>query len=98
MSFKKLNDLFIESDKFSQVVKPAKTSDVQNSTPTELSTPAMTPTKFAAQLSNIDAFQNVKATGFNKPNEGQTEFKNVHVHTIRQKGIGGELGIEHAEK
>ncbi len=97
MSFKKLNDLFIESDKFSQVVKPAKTSDVQNSTPTELSTPAMTPTKFAAQLSNIDAFQNVKATGFNKPNVGQTEFQNVSNTPLSQQGLDGELGPAFAE-
>ena len=92
MSFKKLNNLFIESDKFNQIVEPVKTSDVQNSIPTELSTPAMTPSKFAAQLSKVDFLPNTKAPGFKTPEPPNTEFKNVSQIPISQHGIGGMFG------
>ena len=101
MSFKKLNDLFIESDKFNQIVESPKT-DVQKSVPSQLNTP--TPSQIAQKFADkrveqvqagfgegVDFLPNDKASGFDV-NQGQTSFNNISQTPISDRGIGGVLG------
>tara|TARA_Y100000593_G_scaffold49265_1_gene92812 strand:- start:4151 stop:7354 length:3204 start_codon:yes stop_codon:yes gene_type:complete len=107
LSFKKLNDIFKESDKFNQlgVIEP---TDVKESVPTQLDT--VTPSQMAEKFANkrveqieagfgagVDFLPNDKASGFNKPQVGQTEIQNISITPISQQGIDGELGPALAE-
>tara|TARA_Y100000592_G_C5481565_1_gene325852 strand:- start:5559 stop:8261 length:2703 start_codon:yes stop_codon:yes gene_type:complete len=103
MSFKKLQNIFTESDKFNQIVEPSVTN-VQDSIPNELSQmqESQLDTKFSEKRveqvqagfgAGVDFLPNDKASGFDVRIEpGQTSFNNVTQTPISNRGIGGSLG------